>query len=175
MSMGGGASMLSGSNYPLDETFNHTFDAIMTLSGCGDEITHKAMKMDSVPTIIMSGSHDCICPAIQYADKYYNNIPDTTCKYLAVIRNGTHCHFGQEGYVKDDACELVEESGCNGIPYNHISEDTQHEIVVNYYSLFMYATLYENNSKASMNAVAQQLTKDENNGVMYNVSINCNS
>ncbi len=38
--MWGGSSILSGTDYALGEQFNHTFDAIMTLSGCGGTDTH---------------------------------------------------------------------------------------------------------------------------------------
>ena len=172
--MGGGSSLLSASsNYSLNEPFNHTFNALMPLSGCGDNSIIDATKQIYIPTIIMSGSHDCLCPATEYADVYYKCLPDKTCKYLAIINNGTHCHFEEEGFTKDRACELVEESACNGKPYNHISEDYQHEIVINYFTSFMYATLYQNDSKQSLNSVATQLKNDENNGVMYNISIDC--
>merc|ERR1719242_2095405 len=142
MSMGGGSSMISASEDILQETFNHTFDALMTLSGCGHgQTTHRAMSQMKVATFVMSGSHDCICPAVDYADLYYEEIPQSTCKYLAVIRNATHCHFGEEGTLEDEACELTERVQCDGISYEHIAENDQHSIVVQYYSLFMRATL----------------------------------
>eukprot|EP01084_Bolivina_argentea_P105862 189590_1 len=177
MSMGGGAAMLSAGNYSLGESFNHSFDAFMTLSGCGGSDTHKSMKQNKIPSIIMSGSHDCICPATVDADKYYDDVPDTTCKYLAIITNGTHCHFGQEGYigpVADDLCQKDEAGSCHGIVYQkNIPEKTQHDIVIEYYSSFMFATLYENNDKQAMSAVSTQLTNDKASGVMYNIGVGC--
>eukprot|EP00483_Globobulimina_turgida_P011231 UN11252 len=122
----------------------------------------------------MSGSHDCICPAAQDADNYYTYIPKTTCKFLAVILNGTHCHFGDTGPVEDGACSNTESSGCNGISYQHnIPVATQHAIVVKYYSSFMYATLYQNDDLNALNVVSTQLAADQANGVMNNIASDC--
>ena len=173
--MGGGAAMISGSDYNLGENYNHTFDAMMTLSGCGGGDCGRALKQDKTPTFIMSGSHDCICPATRDADPYYNDIPQTTCKFLAILTNGTHCHFGEEGTLEDLSCQQVEKAGCpSNIPYvDNISEDRQHEIVVQYMTLFMEAALYDNNSQQAMDAVASQLAKDQASGVMFNSASSC--
>ena len=170
--------MLSASGMSLGQTFNHSFDALMTLSGCGHgNQTHQAMSQMEVPTFIMSGSHDCICPPEEYADIYHREIPETTCKYLAVIRNATHCHFGEEGFFEDESCELTEKVQCNGVSYNHISEEEQHSVVMEYYSLFMEATLKSLSiDKAHAfreDAVARQLQHDLNRGIMRNIAVGC--
>eukprot|EP00483_Globobulimina_turgida_P001809 UN01811 len=96
-SMGGESTILAATNYDLNETYNNEFDAMMLLSACaGDDNTLKnALKSMVKPSFIMSGSQDCACNPNTTSVPFYNilNEGNDQCKYLAVIKDGTHCFF----------------------------------------------------------------------------------
>jgi len=97
-SMGGGSSLIvaqSGVFY---------FDSILTLSA---EFVDESKNI-KIPTFIMTGTDDCICPPPENAELIYNGMLYSPCKYLVNITNATHCHFDQVPQFVDDFCEAVE-------------------------------------------------------------------
>ena len=168
---------MSVGNANVNEAFEYEFDALMTLSGCGYREVAEAAKNVTKPAFILSGSSDCICPPSVYADPYYfNDIPSTTCKYIGIITNGTHCHFGETGEVEDILCGDVEADSCANKTNTRmeIPKQDQWNIVNEYFSLFMYATLYTDQNSLALNNISLQLQNDYNNGIMYETNSNCN-
>lgn len=106
-SMGGGASFLAaGSGNPnIRALFN--FAAAET-----NPSATTAANSVNVPSIIFSGSRDCIVPpATQLA--MYNNIPVTQCKVYINMTDGLHCHFSNNNFTCATGQALT---GCNSSP-----------------------------------------------------------
>ena len=122
----------------------------------------------------MTGSSDCMCvpPYNVSIVGYYNDEPQTNCKYLGIINGGTHCYF-QEGTGQDISCEILEELDCTRPLPHKIAPEKQKEIVKTYFALFMYQTLYADNDANSIQQLVNQLQKDKNDGNMTVVDINC--
>lgn len=104
-SMGGGASFLaaSGNKPSIDALFN--FSAAET----NPSATTAALTVQK-PTLVFSGSQDCIAaPAVQLG--MYNNVP--VCKTYISITGATHCQFANNNLICA-AGQLI--SGCNSSP-----------------------------------------------------------
>eukprot|EP01084_Bolivina_argentea_P262090 443141_1 len=184
-SLGGAASLLiAGNAININEQFKHQFTSIMTLSGCGVDsnetnYTYAAQHIH-IPSFLITGSSDCMCnpPYNISIVGYYNDIPHTvsTCKYIGIITNATHCHFQDEWLdVTDETCVLLEDSECRPLLPNRekIPKERQWEIVNTYFGLFMYQTLYVDNDKNAIQAIEMQLEKDKENNVMTFIETDC--
>lgn len=106
-SMGGGASFLAAGSGNADIRALFNFAAAET----NPSATNAALSVN-VPTILFSGSRDCIVPpATQLA--MYNNIPPSTCKVYINITDGLHCHFSNNNFTCATGQALT---GCNSSP-----------------------------------------------------------
>ncbi|ETO36956.1 hypothetical protein RFI_00106 [Reticulomyxa filosa] len=181
-SMGGGASFISGANlYINNQTFLYNYDSVITLSGCGNNEPEMdaALENVTVPIFLISGTSDCICPPnefilfVSYAESYYTKIPDTTCKFMGIITNATHCQFAEIPEREAEACDTVEKDLC---PLQHkpILNKTLEWDIVNYYmNLWLNTTLVSENSANGFAEIANSLQSDKANGKMATVDWNC--
>ncbi len=113
-SMGGGASLLAADADP-------TIDALAVLAPA--ETNPSAIGAAAgiaVPTLVFSGTKDCVAPASQHQVPMYN-ASASTCKTYVSIQGGSHCQFG----INSTLCNLGE-IFCGGAG---ISRATQHAIL----------------------------------------------
>ncbi|MFM7710642.1 MAG: alpha/beta hydrolase family protein [Ferruginibacter sp.] len=105
-SMGGGCSFLAAAsgNANIQALFN------MAAAETSPSATTAASSVN-IPTLIFSGSNDCIVPpATQQA--MYNNIPGS-CKSQITITGATHCQIADNNFT----CVFGQiSSGCNSSP-----------------------------------------------------------
>ena len=165
-SMGGGATILSVSNYDLGYKFKYEFDAGFTYSGCDPAPdVNKAVKLIDKPFFLMTATHDCICPPKEYSEKYYTEIPNNkACKYLGDITKGDHCNW--EDTVDIYQCQALENSECPE-DKNDITPKQQQDIGIAYTKLFLNAII----NKSYYTQITAQLQADLKNGTMADVSI----
>lgn len=106
-SMGGGASFLAAGsgNTNIRALFN--FAAAET----NPSATTAALSVN-MPSIIFSGSRDCIVPPATQLSMY-NNIPSSNCKVYINITDGLHCHFANNNFTCATGQALT---GCNSSP-----------------------------------------------------------
>ncbi len=117
-SMGGGSSFLAASvaDAGIKALFN--FAAAET-----NPSAINAASLVSIPSLIFSGSRDCIVPpATQFS--MYQNIPPSNCKYYVNITDALHCQFANNNFT----CATGQVfTGCNSSPisltslYNSVS------------------------------------------------------
>ncbi|MEO6819354.1 MAG: T9SS type A sorting domain-containing protein [Ginsengibacter sp.] len=108
-SMGGGASFLAASlgNDDIKMLFN--FAAAETTPSA-----IAAALSVNVPSLVLSGSRDCIVPA-QTQRQMFDNIPSENCKAYFNITNALHCQFADNDFT----CATGQVfSGCNSTPLN---------------------------------------------------------
>ncbi len=105
-SMGGGCSFLAAAtqNPLIFGLFN------MSAAETNPSATTAASTVN-IPTLIFSGSNDCIvAPSVQQA--MYNNVVNS-CKSIANITGATHCQFADNNFT----CTFGQiSSGCNSSP-----------------------------------------------------------
>eukprot|EP01084_Bolivina_argentea_P056788 103874_1 len=176
-SEGGAASFFSIGNYPLGQTFKYEFDAAFTLSGCTfrqNEVENAIKNITNKSIFFMGGTHDCICQPDRNTVVFFNEVTDkNSCKYLADITNGTHCHFMEPPLsVRDVPCLTEEELICPKEYHNNLEKEKQWAIVIQYMTLFLNATLNKNYDNFQM--IVNKLNNDKSNGVMTDIgNANC--
>ena len=194
-SMGGGACLLSMSDrnsndysysYSYDYDYNffnysyefkHRFSSGFLLSGCNWNPSSRIAAYNiSQPIFFLTGNGDCMCEPFLYADRYYSHVPDTTCKYLANINNGTHCNFEEAGIYTAE-CDALQLELCiqnNYTIVKSIKNSQQWDITNRYMIDFFNASLIYNstNQKLYQN-INQMLENDFVNDVLYDVKIGC--
>ena len=182
-SMGGGACMLSMSDNYIDThnknnyQFNHTFNSGFLLSGCNWNPSSRFASYNiSTPIFFLTGNGDCMCEPSKYAEKYYSHVPETTCKYLANINNGTHCNFEEAGIYLGE-CDALQRELCiqgNYTIVNSIGIRQQWEITNKYMTQFFNASLMYNNTNSIVYEKINQILKsDFENNVMCDIEISC--
>ena len=139
-SLGGSSTLL------LAEKSPNIFTSALPLSGC----IVTGIEAIRIPTMLLTGTSDCICGPKANADPIYNNI-SSSCKILADLVNATHCNFAEFTVldpVVASACSLVElatgkASGCAGEPgyIHHITAARQFALVDRYALPFLDWTL----------------------------------
>ena len=176
-SMGGGASILSASSH-LDSGFNFQFkshfDAAFIFSGCGDQHDIvEAVKSIDIPIFLFTASHDCMCPPDRTAFSYYKALPDGTCRFVADIRNGTHCGFMNAPTVHEDACHVFDSVSCPFHDHRNMNLDVQLDVVMEYLKMFVEATMGKEVDEKEMKKIEEKLGKDKENGVMLSFDADC--
>lgn len=86
-SMGGGASFLAAASGNTDIRLLFNFAAAET-----NPSATNAGLLVNMPSLIFSGSRDCIVPP-QTQLGMFNNIPSANCKAYVNITDALHCHF----------------------------------------------------------------------------------
>ncbi len=107
-SMGGGCSFLAAAtgNSSIHALFN------MAAAETSPSATTAAASI-TVPTLLFSGSNDCIVPPATQ-QSMYNNIPGS-CKAQVNITGATHCQIADNNFT----CVFGQiSSGCNSSPIN---------------------------------------------------------
>lgn len=106
-SMGGGASFLAAAsgNASIKALFN--FSAAET-----NPSATTAASSVQVPTLIFSGSRDCIVPPLTQLEMF-NNIPAGICKVYVNITDALHCQFANNNFTCATG-QLF--TGCNSSP-----------------------------------------------------------
>lgn len=89
-SMGGGCTMLAAANNP-----NATCTVTMALAETNPSAISAATSV-TVPSLVLSGSDDCVTPAASNQTPAYNNLPG--CKSHIIITDGGHCNFGTSNF-----------------------------------------------------------------------------
>jgi pimeloyl-ACP methyl ester carboxylesterase len=116
-SMGGGAAFLAADN----------FDGISALITFAAAETNPsaitAAANVSVPTLVFSGSNDCVTPPPDHQIPMYNNL-SSPCKTFISINGGGHCYFGDYNFN----CAFGE-AFCSPSP--SITRVQQHTIILN--------------------------------------------
>ena len=79
-SMGGGGSLIAAKN-------NSSLKAAVGLAPWSSD---KNFSNDRVPSEMIGGSSDTVAPPSSHATTFYNSIPSTTKKLLAIIRGADH-------------------------------------------------------------------------------------
>jgi len=96
-SMGGGAAFLAAAGNP-------SIHAVVALSPYDTRISAiDAASATGVPTLIVSGSKDCITPPEEHHLPMYEKSASSDKTFL-LIKDGTHCNMG----VSFDKCEVGE-------------------------------------------------------------------
>ncbi|MEO9004348.1 MAG: alpha/beta hydrolase, partial [Ginsengibacter sp.] len=108
-SMGGGASFLAAASDNPDIYALFNFSAAETSPSAID-----AAASVNVPSLVLSGSRDCIVPADTQL-KMFNNIPATNCKVYVNVTDALHCQFADNNFTCS-AGQLL--TGCNSSPLN---------------------------------------------------------
>lgn len=113
-SMGGGASFLAADANP-------TIDALAVLAPANTNPSSiTAAAGITVPTLVFSGSKDCVASASQHQLPMYD-ASASSCKTYVSVTGGSHCQFG----INNTICSLGE-IFCGGAG---ISRATQHAVV----------------------------------------------
>ncbi|MEZ5196828.1 MAG: hypothetical protein R2764_10610 [Bacteroidales bacterium] len=117
-SMGGGASFLAVENISYVSTMI-TLAAAETNPSAINAATNV-----SIPTLVFSGSDDCVTPPPDHQVPMHNSL-GSDCKTFISITGGGHCYFADYNFN----CSLGE-LFCN--PAASISREVQHSIVLTY-------------------------------------------
>jgi pimeloyl-ACP methyl ester carboxylesterase len=117
-SMGGGASFLACQNFS-DVSAMITFAAAET-----NPSAIQAAASIQVPTLVFSGSNDCVTPPPNHQVPMYNNLA-SDCKTFISITGGGHCYFADYNFN----CAFGELT-CSPSPT--ITRDQQHAIILNH-------------------------------------------
>jgi pimeloyl-ACP methyl ester carboxylesterase len=117
-SMGGGASFLACDNFTGVSTMV-TFAAAET-----NPSAIQAAQNITVPTLVFSGSNDCVTPPPNHQAPMYNNLA-SDCKTFISITGGGHCYFANYNFN----CWFGE-STCSPSPT--ISRAQQHAIILDH-------------------------------------------
>lgn len=128
-SMGGGASFLGAANNP-DINALVNFAAAET-----NPSAINAAANVTVPTLIFSGSDDCVTPEASNQDLMYANLI-SACKTQVSIVNGGHCYYADSNFN----CSLGE-SFCNSSL--NIDRSQQQSITFSFLKLWLQDKLYD--------------------------------
>jgi hypothetical protein len=113
-SMGGGASFLAVQSDTTISTIANLAAAETNPSAIA------AAGTLSLPSLLFSGSEDCVAPAESHQLPMYNAL-HSECKTYISVTGGSHCKFGENNFT----CNLGELS-CPG----SLSREAQHQIVL---------------------------------------------
>lgn len=141
-SMGGGASFLACMNN-IVPTCMITFAAANTTPS---SIT--ASQNVTVPSLVISGSVDCVAPPAANQTPMYDSLA-STCKVFLSIVNGCHCYFGDYNFY----CTLGE-STCMPVP--PLGRPAQQDVVLDF--LKIYLDYYLNGNASAWNVFNDSLT-----------------
>jgi hypothetical protein len=122
-SMGGGASFLAGQNFS-DVSAMITFAAAET-----NPSAIQAAASIQVPTLVFSGSNDCVTPPPNHQVPMYNNLA-SDCKTFISITGGGHCYFADYNFNCASG-----EATCSPSPT--ITRDQQHGIILNHLTPYL--------------------------------------
>lgn len=114
-SMGGGASFLAAANNPNITTMINYAAAETTPSAIA------AAANISIPSLIVSGSSDCVAPADEHQDLMYDALA-SSYKAQITITEASHCQFGKASSFS--ACTSAEAFVCIGVSFMEI--EVQH-------------------------------------------------
>ncbi len=117
-SMGGGASFLAC------QDFNEVSAMITFAAAETNPSAIQAAVSIQVPTLVFSGSNDCVTPPPNHQVPMYNNL-STSCKTFISITGGGHCYFADYNFN----CAFGELT-CSPSPT--ITRDQQHTIILNH-------------------------------------------
>ena len=112
-SMGGGASVLAASYNPGITALANLAAAETNPSAIG------AAASVTAPSLMFSGSKDCVTPPSQHQIPIYNAL-GSDCKAIVTITGGNHCQFAESGTL----CELGESCSAD------ITREQQHTLVL---------------------------------------------
>lgn len=118
-SMGGGSALLAAELNPNIET-TVTFAAANT-----NPSTISAAQNITVPSLLFSGSADCITPPANHQQPMYDSLA-SSCRYWINITDGSHCQFADNSFN----CETAEQVTCGSTPT--ISDAAQLQITLSY-------------------------------------------
>jgi len=158
-SMGGGSTVITGGTGLVQ--------SLMTLSAEYDDAVGLAAKNTTIPSLVMTGSDDCICPAPTNAIPIFKDL-NSPCKYYVNIMNATHCHFDEVNQLPDSFCELVEKPCLDG---HQLPRETQWAFVQRYVlSWFDFTLKGDLSAQAKLNSM---ISSDLATGLLFAGSNNC--
>ncbi|MFH1081373.1 MAG: hypothetical protein V1766_14150 [Pseudomonadota bacterium] len=116
-STGGGASVIAAANAASNGSRRATTLAILApLGQTYGPITGTAPYIVAggavLPTLILTGGKDCICPPASHARLIYNNLHTGYVKYLVTVTDGDHCGFSDASGPGKILCESTESASC---------------------------------------------------------------
>jgi pimeloyl-ACP methyl ester carboxylesterase len=129
-SMGGGASFLAAKDNPAIHTLINFAAAETTPSAIA------AAASVAAPTLMFSGSDDCVTPPAEHQIPMYNSLA-ADCKTHISIIDGAHCYFADFNFF----CNLGE-SLCNPSPA--ITREAQQLATFDFLSLWLDYSLLDN-------------------------------
>jgi hypothetical protein len=129
-SMGGGASFLAAADNPAISTLINFAAAETTPSAIAAAVSVVA------PTLMFSGSDDCVTPPAEHQIPMYNNLA-ADCKTHISIIDGAHCYFADFNFF----CNLGE-SLCNPSPA--ITREAQQLATFDFLTLWLDYSLRDN-------------------------------
>ena len=159
-SMGGGASIIGGTNNTSISTIVN-FAAAKT-NPTGSSTTNAGLI--SVPVLYMSGQNDGVAPAIQHQDSMYFNTVST--KAQIYIKGGGHCYFANSNFN----CDFGESTSS---PQPTITRAQQQD--VNQDLIVLWLNYYLKNDNASLQAFKDSLCRSAR--ITYRTTLpgfNCN-
>ena len=168
-SLGGSSSLLTAELAPPGD-----FVSVVTLSAC----MVKDVKAVKLPLLVLTGTHDCICPAKSNSIPVYD-LAGSACKMLGNINNATHCNFAQFTVLPDlvdTACTVVEKAtgeviGCGNIKDKHIPVQQQFQLVSRYVLPYFEWTL--KGAKDARVQLLDDLKQDNKTGVTQVLQHGC--
>lgn len=90
-SMGGGAAYLGCAG-------NTQVTTMVTMSGAEtNPLASDSAMLVNVPSLVIVGGNDCVAPAATNSQLFYNNLPNSICKYYVNLTQGSHCAFAGSG------------------------------------------------------------------------------
>ena len=127
-SMGGGASFLAAQN-------NENIHALINFSAAEtNPSASSAAENISVPTLLFSGTDDCVTPSNVHQTPIFNALT-SQCKTHVTITNGRHCYFAEDN-INCNLGELF----CGEA---EINRNEQHEITLGLVKKYLNYVLFE--------------------------------
>ena len=127
-SMGGGASFLAAQN-------NENIDALINFAAAETSPSAESAAVNiSVPTLVFSGSDDCVAPSNIHQTPIFEALA-AQCKTHITITNGRHCYFAEDN-ISCNLGELFCEEA-------EISRNEQHEITLRIVKHYLNYILYQ--------------------------------
>ena len=111
----GGHSMGGGSSYLAAASGNTTIKALFNFAAAETNPSAiAAAALVNVPSLIISGSRDCIVPPATQL-QMFNAVPTGICKAYINLTDALHCHFADNNFTCATG-QLF--TGCNSSPIN---------------------------------------------------------
>lgn len=90
-SMGGGASYLGCAG-------NTQVTTMVTMSAAEtNPLASDSATVVNIPSLVIVGGNDCVAPTATNSTLFYNNLPNSICKYYVNLTDGSHCAFASSG------------------------------------------------------------------------------